>query len=64
MPFVVVHMWDGRTAEQKRALGKAITDAMVEHVGARPEALHVAMQEYPKENWTKAGVLGIDRTDT
>lgn len=63
MPFVVVHMWEGRSVEQKRALSKAITDAMVEHAGARPDALHVAIQEYPRENWALAGVLGIDRTD-
>lgn len=63
MPFVVVHMWDGRSIEQKRALAKAITDAMVEHAGANPDALHVAIQEYPRENWARAGVLGIDRSD-
>jgi len=60
MPFVIVHMWEGRTLEQKRALAKAITDAMVEHANATPEALHVAIQEYPKQNWARSGVLGID----
>lgn len=64
MPFVEVHMWEGRSVEQKRALAKAITDAMVEHAGARPDALHVAIQEYPLENWARAGVLGVDRTDS
>lgn len=63
MPFVTVHMWEGRTVEQKRALAKAITDAMVEHAAANPDALHVAIQEYPRENWSRAGVLGVDRTD-
>lgn len=62
MPFVTVHMWEGRSVEQKRALAKAITDAMVEHAGANPDALHVAIQEYPLENWARAGVLGVDRT--
>lgn len=63
MPFVVVHMWEGRDVAQKRALTKAITDAMVEHVGADASGLHVAIQEYPKQNWARAGVLGIDRSD-
>lgn len=63
MPFVVVHLWEGRTTEQKRALTRAITDAMVTHADARPDGLHVAIQEYPKENWARAGVLGIDRSD-
>jgi 4-oxalocrotonate tautomerase len=64
MPFVIVHMWEGRSLAQKRALTRALTEAMVEHAGARPDGLHVVIQEYPKENWARAGVLGVDRTDT
>ncbi len=63
MPVVTVQMWPGRTTEQKRALVKAITDAMVEHANARPDALHVVLQEVPLENWGRAGVLGVDRVD-
>lgn len=63
MPFVTVHMWEGRSVADKRALTKAITDAMVRHAHARPDALHVVIQEYPKENWALGGVLGIDRAD-
>lgn len=63
MPFVTVHLWEGRTVDQKRALTKAITDAMVEHADARPDGLHVVIQEYPKENWARGGVLGVDRKD-
>ncbi|GFM16668.1 MULTISPECIES: 2-hydroxymuconate tautomerase [Mycobacteriaceae] len=60
MPFVTVHMWDGRTDEQKRRLARAITDAMVEHAGASPDHLHVAISEYPPQDWARAGVLGSD----
>lgn len=63
MPFVMVHMWEGRTLEQKRALTKAITEAMVEHADVNPDGLHVTVQEYSKENWARAGVLGVDRTE-
>lgn len=63
MPFVTVHLWEGRTVDQKRALTKAITEAMVEHADARPDGLHVVIQEYPKENWARGGVLGVDRKD-
>jgi len=63
MPFVTVHLWEGRSVEQKRSLCRAITDAMVEHADAHPESLHVVIQEYPLENWAKNGVLGVDRTD-
>ena len=62
MPFVQVHMWEGRTIDQKRALTKAITDAMVEFAGASPDYLHVVISEYPKTNWARAGILGVDMT--
>ena len=64
MPFVIVHMWEGRAVEDKRALVAAITQAMVDHAHARADGLHVVIQEYPPENWARAGVLGSDRTDT
>ena len=63
MPVVTIELWEGRTVEQKRRLVRAVTDAMVEHAGARPDALHVIIHEVPKENWGLAGVLGPDRTD-
>jgi len=64
MPVVTVQMWTGRTPAQKKALVRAITDAMVEHAGAKPTHLHVILQEVPKENWALAGVLGDERKDT
>jgi 4-oxalocrotonate tautomerase len=55
-------MWPGRSIEQKRKLCKAITDAMIEHADAKPDGLHVIIEEIPLENWARAGVLGVDRT--
>jgi len=63
MPVVTVELWEGRTLDQKRRLVQAITDAMIEHADARPDALHVILHEIPRENWARAGVLGVDRTD-
>ena len=51
------------TQMQKKALVRAITDAMVEHAGAKPTNLHVIIQEVPKENWALAGVMGDERKD-
>lgn len=64
MPVVTVQMWAGRTPAQKKALVRAITDAMVEHAGARKANLHVILQEVPKENWALAGVLSDERQDS
>jgi 4-oxalocrotonate tautomerase len=63
MPVVTVQMWPGRTRTQKRALVRAITDAMVQHAGAKPDNLHVILQEVPREDWALAGVMGDERKD-
>ena len=63
MPFVIVEFWEGRTVDQKRKLVKAITDAMVEHGGCKPEHLHVVIHDVPKESWGRAGVLSVDHTE-
>lgn len=63
LPVVFIHIWEGRTVDQKRRLAKAVTDAMVEHADATPDGLHVAIEDWPRQNWARAGVLGIDRTN-
>ena len=63
MPVVTVQMWTGRTPAQKKELCRAITDAMVQHAGAKPTNLHVIIQEVPKEDWALAGVMGDERKD-
>lgn len=61
MPIVTVQMYPGRSIDQKRTLVKALTDAMVQHAGTRPDNLHVVIEEVEKENWSIAGILGSDR---
>ena len=61
MAVVQVHMWAGRTIEQKRRLCKAITDAMVEEAGARREAVVVAFNEVSNESYASGGVLMADK---
>ncbi len=62
MPFITVRMLDGRTEEQKRRLVKAITDAVVETTGAKPEGTTVVIEEVARHHWAKAGVLLSDPT--
>lgn len=59
--MVSVQLWEGRTVDQKRRLAEAITQAMIEHAGASPDALHVNFVEFSLENWARGGVLGVDR---
>lgn len=63
MPVVIVEMYEGRTLDQKRALVHAITNAMVEHAAADPDGLHVIIHDVPKQNWARAGRLGVDRPE-
>lgn len=63
MPVCFVHLFEGRTVDQKRKLVRAITDAMVEHADCMIDGLHVGIQEYTLENWARRGVLGPDRKD-
>jgi 4-oxalocrotonate tautomerase len=61
MPLVTVKAGEGRTIEQKRALVKDITEAVIKNFHTEPEAVIVDIIEYSKENLAKAGQLFIDR---
>lgn len=56
MPFIQVTMLEGRTVEQKHALMKGITDAVVDALGNNPESIRVAIYEVSKEEWSVGGV--------
>jgi 4-oxalocrotonate tautomerase len=61
MPEVYVHAVEGRTLEQKRALVRDITDAVVRHFQVEPAAVMVQIVESPRHNKAKGGVLFSDR---
>ena len=60
MPLVTVHMFEGRTVEQKRELVAAITEAVVRIAKTTPEATQVVITDVPKHNWASAGKLASD----
>jgi 4-oxalocrotonate tautomerase len=61
MPEVYVHAVEGRTLDQKRALVKDITEAVVKHLRVKPEAVMVQIMESPKESKAKGGFLFSDK---
>ena len=61
MPHVTVQLLEGRNTEQKRAAAKAITDALVEHCGAKRESVVVVFADVPLNSWSRNGVLVVDR---
>jgi 4-oxalocrotonate tautomerase len=61
MPEVYVHAVKGRTQEQKRALIKDISDAVVKHFNVPVEAVMVEIVESEPGNKAKGGVLFSER---
>jgi 4-oxalocrotonate tautomerase len=54
-------MAEGRTPEQKQALMTAMTDAMVEHLGAPRESVRVWINEFADTDFMAAGELLVDK---
>lgn len=60
MPVIQVDMFAGRTADKKRELVKALTDAFVTVTGAKPQSVHVILRDVEKHDWGVAGALCSD----
>jgi len=60
MPRIIVQAVEGRTAEQKRALVRKITDAVVESYGVEPKTVTIVIEDIPRTNFAKAGVLASE----
>jgi 4-oxalocrotonate tautomerase len=61
MPVVSIKIVKGRTVGQKRALAKAMTDAVVTTLDLKPEWVTVIIEENERENWATGGELHIDK---
>jgi 4-oxalocrotonate tautomerase len=61
MPEVYVYAVEGRTLDQKRALVKDITDAVVRNFNVGAEAVMVQLMESPRTSKAKGGFLFSDR---
>jgi 4-oxalocrotonate tautomerase len=61
MPVVEIKMLAGRNKEQKTLLVKAITQAMVEALDVNPDGVHVILQDIPREDWARGGILFSER---
>jgi 4-oxalocrotonate tautomerase len=61
MPEVYVHAIEGRTKDQKRALIRDITDAVVKNFGVTADAVLVEIVETSRDNKAKGGVLFSER---
>ena len=55
MPIIQVHMMEGRTDEQKEAVIREVTEAMVRAMGAPKESVPVLINEMPKQHFGIGG---------
>jgi 4-oxalocrotonate tautomerase len=61
MPEIYVHAVEGRSLDQKRALVREITAAVVKNFNVPAESVMVQIIESAKENKAKGGVLFSER---
>ncbi len=61
MPLIAIHLLEGRTNEQKKALLSSVTRAVQESIGAPLESIRVWVQEFAPTEYMAAGVLAADK---
>lgn len=60
MPFAQIHILEGRSDDQKRAIIEKVTAALVEAVGAPVDTVRVLITEVPKTQWGIGGKTARD----
>jgi 4-oxalocrotonate tautomerase len=60
MPIIHVHLIEGRSVEQKRAMVKEVTDAVCRTVNVTPDHVKIIMHDMAKPDYATAGVLKSD----
>lgn len=55
MPIVHVELLEGRTQEQKNAMVKEVTEAIVRTTGAKQEAVHIIIRDMAKGDYAVGG---------
>ncbi|MCF7935773.1 MAG: 2-hydroxymuconate tautomerase family protein [Synergistales bacterium] len=61
MPIVTVHMLEGRTDEQKRALVEDTTQAICSTLSVKREQVRIIIEEMKRDNYAIGGELVSDR---
>ena len=61
MPLIEIHLLEGRTDAQKRALLDAVTEAVRDSIGAPLSTIRVWVQEFSPKDYMVAGELYADK---
>jgi 4-oxalocrotonate tautomerase len=61
MPMITVKAFRGRSLDQKRELVRRITADVSEVFEVSPDAVQIEILEGAPENWSRGGLLSVDR---
>lgn len=61
MPTLRVELLEGRTVEQKKALVQALTQAVVDTLGSKPESVDILLFDIKRHDWATGGVPWSER---
>ena len=61
MPLIEIHLLEGRTEEQKKALLTAVTQAVHKSIGAPVETIRIWIEEFTPKDYMAAGVWYGDK---
>ena len=61
MPTIRVELLQGRTPEQKKNLVQALTQAVVDTLGSKPESVDVLLFDIQRGDWATGGQLWSER---
>lgn len=61
MPIVRVTLVEGRTAEQKQAAARDITQAVATHCAVDPSHIYVFFEDVPGDQWIAGGKSVTER---
>ena len=61
MPTLRVELMEGRTPEQKKALVQALTQAVVDTLGSKPESVDILLYDIRRGDWATGGVLWSEK---
>ena len=61
MPTLRVELMEGRTPEQKKNLVRALTQAVVETLGSKPDSVDVVLYDIKPSEWATGGELWSEK---
>jgi 4-oxalocrotonate tautomerase len=61
MPIVSITMVEGRSLEKKKAMLKAVTEAIVQTIDAPRDTVRISIHEVPMDHFTVGGMTKDER---